>query len=258
MTKARGHTAVMAMKRPLPGVPKDASCKPHQKYELFPTPPWATRALFEHVLPAIGYADFRSSHVVWDPCAGLGHMSDVLKEYSTHVVASDLVCYPLDGGGDTQLLGIEKFDFLSGGDRPAHWIITNPPFGTAHLFLGPAIRRARRGVAFFERIQWLESKQRYPVFINRPPFLAPFSERVPLCEGGYDLDGSTASMYAWFVWAKNCNGQLKGMLSAAETIGTFLIPPICKKTLSKPSDIGLAARCLPGWIAPAAKRRRRK
>jgi len=255
VTEVLGHTSVMAARRP----PLAGGGMPHQKHELFPTPPWATRALFAHVLPAVGYADFTSSHVLWDPCAGLGHMSEVLTEYSRHTMATDLVFYAIDGNGGTEHLGIDKFDFLSEGNTcRADWIITNPPFRSAHLFLEPALRRARRGVAFFERIQWLETVRRYPIFIEYPPFLAAFSERVMLCEGGYDMDGSTASMYAWYVWPKNCKGALEGPLRPGGTGRYFLIPPVCKKTLSKPFDLVLAKRCVPGWIAPSAKRKARK
>src|ERR1035437_4301536 len=151
MSGVTGHTAVSAMRRPRLAAPTSP-----QKNELFPTPPWATRALFEHVLPIVG-ADMRY-RVLWDCCAGLGHMSAVLGEYSERVCATDITHFDLDGGGNTADLGIELFDFLGEYDGlKVDWIITNPPFLSAELFLEPALRAARRGVAFLERLQWLET-----------------------------------------------------------------------------------------------------
>ena len=42
----------------------------------FPTPPWATRALLEHVIPDKDLA----GRSVWEPACGAGHMAKVLKE----------------------------------------------------------------------------------------------------------------------------------------------------------------------------------
>jgi len=187
-------------------------------------------------------------------------MVEVLNEYCRVVAASDIVLHALDGGGTTAQLGIEEYDFLSGGLYSFDWIITNPPFSSAELFLEPALKCARKGVAFFERAQWLEGVGRYErCFAPRPPTLiAPFSERVPLCEGGYDPDGSTATWYAWFVWKKNVNGYLKGPLWPEDTIPAFLIPPGCAKALFKPSDLELAKRCVPGFVPPSKKRKDKK
>lgn len=253
----KGHSAVRAMKRPALAGPKG------EAMELFCTPPWATRALFENVLPCVGYAlDVREDRGVnlgrlWDPCAGLGHMVEVFREYSGCVSSSDIFCHPLEGGGDASQFGVEQVDFLDELARTADWIITNPPFSTAESFLAPALRLARCGVAFLERIQWLEGGGRYKnIFVSRPPSLiAPFAERVPMCEGGYDPEGSTATMYAWFIWAKNCNGCLAAPLRPRDTLSTYLIPPGRKEALLKPSDRALAARCVPGFIPPSLKRK---
>jgi hypothetical protein len=44
----------------------------------FPTPPWATRALIEHVL---GGKKRVKSQVCLEPACGSGHMAKVLSEY---------------------------------------------------------------------------------------------------------------------------------------------------------------------------------
>jgi hypothetical protein len=242
MTK--GHTAVMAAKRPALKQPT-----PWQALEFFPTPPWATRALLDDVLD-----DGPLGDSVWEPCAGLGHMSEVLKERFRRVHATDVMNYPLDGGGFARnLCGVEWFDFLDSDAAPPaphpDWIITNPPFATAPDMLENALRRARVGVAFLLRLQWIEGERRYyKIYSERAPtFIAPFVERVPMCEGGWDMDGSTATSYAWFVWL-NFNGWAH---SRPNGIPLRLIPPGRSALRAKESDRLLARRSIPGWIAPS-------
>lgn len=236
----------MAAKRPAPKEPA-----PWQALELFPTPPWATRALMTHVLPAIG------PWSAWDPCAGLGHMSDVLREDFDHVRASDVFLYPLEAGGDTGRLEIDAFDFLDihavVRQSEVDWIVTNPPFSKAAEMLDHALMKATRGVALLMRMQWLEGETRYrAVFEEKAPSLiCPFVERVPMCEGGWDPAGSTATMYAWFVWFRDGRSWLFG---DPRDLRVDLIPP-CRARLSRPEDRGFAARHVPGWIAPSKLKR---
>ena len=61
--------------------------EPHDSLDFFPTPPWATRALCEHVLPGVWYSP---RMVVWDPACGEGHMVRPLTEYFSEVLASDV------------------------------------------------------------------------------------------------------------------------------------------------------------------------
>jgi hypothetical protein len=56
----------------------------------FPTPPWATRALIEHV---IGRQNELSSTVCLEAACGRGHMSVVLEEYFADVRSSDVFSY---------------------------------------------------------------------------------------------------------------------------------------------------------------------
>ena len=66
----------------------------------FPTPPWATRALIEHVL---GNKVSFSKMSCLEPACGRGYMAKVLEEYFCNVEASDVYDY---GYGSAQ-------DFLS-------------------------------------------------------------------------------------------------------------------------------------------------
>ena len=192
--------------------------------DFFPTPPWATRALIEHVLFArFGFSeDFRFRRV-WEPACGEGHIAKVLREYCDNVAASDIHDYGCD-----RTSGI--IDFLSdAGNQPGFdWIITNPPFGAAaEAFTLKAIDLANIGVAMFVRVQWLDSIGRYErIFRDTPPTLiAFFAERVNLCKGRWEPDGSTATAYCWLVW-------LKG-----EPQPPMWIPPGCRVGMTKPDDV---------------------
>ena len=204
---AKGSTAVMAQRREPPGA-----------LDFFPTPPWATRALFRHVLPAIGIDAISS---VWEPACGEGHMAVVLAEFvGSSVTASDIFDYGY---------GTAPVDFLN--DRhlgcPA-WIITNPPFSTASEFTLRALDLATEGSAMLVRTQWIEGIRRYEnLFRDRPPSLyAPFVERVPMVKGRWDPDATTATSYAWFVWSKALSGPSR----------VFWIPPGCRGSLTLPND----------------------
>ena len=159
--------------------------EPPTALDYFPTPPWATRALFRHVLPALGIEAIESA---WEPACGEGHMAAVISEYVRGpVVATDLYDYGY---------GRAPVDFLS-EPPPASsdWIITNPPFNAACDFTLRALDLASEGVAMLVRTSWVESIGRYEkVFRDRPPTLfAPFVERVPMVKGRWDPDASTAT-----------------------------------------------------------------
>lgn len=184
--------------------------------DFFPTPPWATRALCEHVVSLAGC-------VVWEPACGIGSMARPLAEYALAVGASDIH----DHGAR-----IPKFiqhDFLmpylpqglGGGD----WIVTNPPFRLGEQFARRALDIAEKGVALLVRTAFLESQERYRLFTERPPALiAQFVERVPMVKGRLDAKASTATAYAWVVWQRG------------ETDTRFRWIPPCRKRLERAGD----------------------
>jgi hypothetical protein len=219
MSTPKGFTAVMAKRR-----------EPPRALDYFPTPPWATRALFRYVLPEVGTGPIGS---VWEPACGEGHMAAVIEEFaSAPVTASDVFDYGY---------GLAPLDFLhySPAARP-EWIITNPPFNLACEFTLRALDLATEGVAMLARAQWIEGTARYRVlFRDRPPALyAPFVERVPMVKGRWDPEASTATSYGWFIWRQGAPAGAR----------VFWIPP-CRRALTRPDD---RARFAPWSLAPAA------
>lgn len=198
--------------------------EPPDSLDFFCTPPFATRALCEVVLPHMHVPRFSTGHL-WEPAAGEGHMAEVLRDYFVTVHASDVFDY-----GREYQVG----SFVGDGPDiiiPTHdvdWVVTNPPFNESLRFVLRALAVARVGVAMFIRTQWaVEGVARYEfLFRNRPPTLfAPFVERVPLCKGKWDPDGSTATAYCWLVWIKG-----------REPMPPFWIPPGQRKALTRPND----------------------
>ena len=192
----------------------------------FPTPPWATRALIEHILDDTGMLARLSC---LEPACGAGHMAKVLKEYFGEVQYSDAYAY---GYGPVRDFVAQPYD-----TNACDWVITNPPFRLAEEFVLRALRVARVGVAILARTVFLESKGRYnAIFSETPPNkFAQFVERVPMVRGRLDSKASTATGYAWLVWEKETGGSPRLMW----------VPP-CRKTLERDGDyeiIGADREC---------------
>jgi hypothetical protein len=188
----------------------------------FPTPPWATRALIEHV---IGGKKQVRSQVCLEPACGAGHMSKVLSEYFRSVKSVDIHSY---GYGEVR-------DFLATphGTNSFDWVITNPPFRLAEDFTTLALKLARKGVAMLTRTVFIESVGRYERLfrLNPPSHFAQFTERVPMVKGRLDRRASTATGYCWLVWNKEGIGRTE----------LVWIPP-CRKTLERDDDYSLPAK----------------
>lgn len=218
MTRPAGATAVMAQRR-----------SPPKSLDFFPTPPWATRALVEHVLDR-RYRRQVFHKVAWDPAAGEGHMAETLKEYFGTTLASDVFDYGR---------GYPVVDFLDPAvevQKNVDFVITNPPFNTATQFATKALKAGVEGVFLLLRTAWLESDGRYQeIFAKRPPtVIAQFVERVPMVAGRYDPKASSATAYAWFGWIP--------AIPYGHT--EFMWIPPCKDRLVRAEDIRR-------WCAPA-------
>ena len=104
--------------------------------DYFPTPPWATRGLIEHVLE-----NKRSlaSLSCLEPACGAGHMAKVLKEYFGKVGSSDAYAY---GYGTIRDYLTHPYE-----TNAWDWVITNPPFRLAEEFVLRSLMVARKGVS---------------------------------------------------------------------------------------------------------------
>lgn len=197
--------------------------EPSDSLDFFPTPPWATRALVEHVFDHLDRRGHTDRQVCWEPACGEGHMAEPLAEYFREVVSSDIKDY---GYGE------HTVDFLTceqlARKYDADWIITNPPFGdNTDKFILKAIDLAGAGVAMLVRLQCLETVGRYEkIFKDTPPTLISFFvERVPMHKGRWEPEGDTMTAYVWLVWIKG-----------EQPRAPFWIPPGCREALTRPDD----------------------
>lgn len=189
--------------------------EPHSSLDDFPTPPWATRALLDHISMDIELREW----TVREPAANRGHMVKPLSEYFGAVEASDIFDYGS---------GFPVQDYLFGTDpAPVDWTITNPPFRLAEQFIARALRTSTFGVAMIVRSAFLEGVGRHrDLFSKTPPsYILQFSERVVMHKGKLSAKGSTATAYCWLVWLK------------WDRDGTSFdwIPP-CRKRLERAED----------------------
>ena len=182
----------------------------------FPTPPWATRALIEHVVEKETSVE---NMTALEPACGRGYMSQTLREYFANVDAADVHDYGLGAVSDFLQCSYPADSY--------DWVITNPPFRLAEDFVQRALPIARRGVAMLVRTVFIESVGRYNrVFtVNPPTAVAQFVERVPMVKGRVDRKASTATGYAWIVWEKTADNPPQ----------LVWVPP-CRKSLEIPED----------------------
>lgn len=191
--------------------------EPKDSHDDFPTQPWATRALIEHILE--DRRTFRKKTCL-EPACGAGHMAKVLEEYFGSVEASDAHVY-----GYGEVRDFLSHPFTSGS---FDWVITNPPFKLGEEFVLRALDIAREGVAIFARSVFIESIGRYRnIFERTPPSkFAQFTERVPLVKGRVDPKAVTATSYAWLVWEKRVGNEWPRLM---------WIPP-CRRSLERKGD----------------------
>ena len=198
---------------------------PKNDLDFYPTPGWATRALFEHVFQ--NDKDYWKKRAVWEPAAGKGHMVRVLSEYFGTVYATDIGYYGGEGDGDSTC------DFLSDKDYNVmcDWIITNPPFNKAEEFAIAALERCGR-VALLCRLQFLETIGRYNnLWSHAPPsYVAVFSERIGMKKNEVSRRVSSAPAHAWFIW----DGYAGFKMGGRPTFLTW-IPP-CRRDLAEDRD----------------------
>ncbi len=137
---------------------------------------------------------------IWEPCDGLGHISDTLAASGHRVRRSDIVSRGRD---------IEELDFLKyDGEVWDGAIVTNPPYSCATEIIRKALSVVADGckVAMWLRILFLESKERQLMFAEHPPRRIWISSRRIPC-GKEGVFGASAQGFAWFIWEKGYKGE---------------------------------------------------
>lgn len=202
-----------------------ARFSPKSALDDFPTPPWATRALFYYVFPQVFVLN--REPVLCEPACGRGHMARTLKEFSNRVYASDIKDYKK---------GYPIVDFSNDPVPPYDLLITNPPYKLANQFVQRGLIEANIGVALLLRTLWMEGGKDVPtsrwntVLKKHPPnVVALISARMPATKGRVIQHHPVFFSHSWFVWNK---------MNPARHGDTRLvwIPPEAQRLFEKPED----------------------
>jgi len=128
-------------------------------YELNQTPAWTTRAFFTHVGAKLPHS---AGSVWWEPCAGGGAMSDVIRDMYPDVELLETDISPLrpeiKQADARYFKPSEKIDV----------IVTNPPFSLALPIIQSCLNQAPY-VVMLLRLNWLASAVRSDFFRRNMP-----------------------------------------------------------------------------------------
>lgn len=161
--------------------------------DYYATDPIALRLLIEE-------CGVKFSPTVLEPCAGGGHLSEVLKEYGYNVISKDIKehSYKLDG----------TWDFLATDEKYDCDIVTNPPYKYAEDFIlkGLDMIPENRSLYMFLKLQFLEGKSRRKSLYdnNYLSHIWVSTKRIKCAKNGdFDSIGSSAVCYAWMKFNKS-------------------------------------------------------
>jgi hypothetical protein len=169
------------------------SFSPHagRAHDLYETPPAAVRALLRHE-PLAG--------PLWEPAAGRGAISRLLRAAGHEVLASDLVRYP---GADPDILAPINFFLQPGTPRyEVDTIVTNPPFRWADKFVRHGLALGCKTIVLL-RLACIEGAARSDLIDRHLSHVWAGRERLPAMhrEGWTGRRLKTASTpYGWFVF----------------------------------------------------------
>lgn len=112
---------------------------------------------------------------ILEPCAGKGHIRDVLVSNDYNVTATDLIYRGVDDIKQEDVFNIKEFN----GD-----IITNPPYKMALPILKHCLDIIPEGnkVAMFLKVLFLEGKERKKFFEENPPRYIYLQWEIELCQ----------------------------------------------------------------------------
>lgn len=176
--------------------------------DFYATPPLAVKLMLEK----LEQYDETDLGKVWEPCAGMNHITNVLKDYGYDVKTSDLNVL-VDGVIEQDFFTTdEKFlDYIDLKDSKFS-IVTNPPYKFANKWYEHAMNILPEGgkLIQFVKIQFLETGGRYKLFKKwKPKYVWSMVRRFECAQGG-DFKGKDGhggiAMYCWVVTEKGYNG----------------------------------------------------
>lgn len=138
---------------------------------------------------------------IWEPAAGLLHISSVLENHGFEVWSTDI---------EDRGMEIQKMDFLEYSGIFSGDIITNPPYSKAEQFVIKSMEVIFpcAKVAMLLRLNFLEGQKRRELFEKFPPIrIYVFSKRINCPKNGLEIGQHSTMCFAWFVWEKGFQGN---------------------------------------------------
>lgn len=165
-----------------------------QEADNYATPAWVTRALIPHIPERI--------KTIWEPAAGEGAMTNVLRERPKAVVkATDI------RPGNGMPTAPESIDFLAAHLCRCEAVVTNPPFYLAQEFIEQALELTFREsgfVAMLLRSDFDHAKSRRHLFDDNPAWAKRLVLTRRIVWFVDPLTGkpkaSPSVNHAWFMW----------------------------------------------------------
>lgn len=175
----------------LPAKKAVRSSKDRQQEDLYATSPEAVRLLLERE---------KFNHLILEPCAGLGHISEVLLQHGYDVISTDKNSYGYGMGEKDFLKNDDFFDKLKGEVD----IITNPPYHLAIPIIEKALSLAKHKVAMLFPFWYLIKFYWYP-----PRRVYLFTRKIDIAkDGNFEIyRGKNMKDYAWFVFEKGYKSE---------------------------------------------------
>jgi len=186
--------------------------------DFVPTPPYATRVLFEVVHPSL---KTHTNDTIWEPACGAGHMCEVFKEYGySNIWATDAYDW---GYSEAKILDINQ------AHGRVENIITNPPYKHIQQFISFGLKSATKCLALLTRIQVLEGQKRFlNVYQKNPPTkVMVFSDRIPFKVGEVVRETSKMFTHCWLVW---------DMQNPSKTTELGWVPPDVQARFERKND----------------------
>ena len=178
--------------------------------DFYPTHPGLTLDLLKEV---------RLCGNIWEPCAGTGDISSVIRRYYDNVFETDI--HPL-----RPMPLCARFSMLdaiapqyweeAGAIAPVDWVVTNPPFNAALPILQNALKNCRIGCAFLLRLSFLEPTGGKRTIHPRQEFWQKNQDQFRAMltvspRPKFRAEGTDSVTVAWFVLDKRWSWQRLGV-----------------------------------------------
>ena len=147
-------------------------------------------------------------HKVWEPCCGLGSISDELIKQGHDVLSTDLIDRGY-GEGNVDLLTLTRETLRPEWKDYMKCIITNPPYKYATECIEKSLELLDNDglCVMFLKTTFLESQSRVPLFNkHKLKYVWQYVSRQGCGKNTKIFENSGAAAYAMYIWDNSYNG----------------------------------------------------